>query len=267
MRSFTDYIGYNQYRRNITKKHNAALTILLPIVSFLVLFIALKDSRYYLLFSFIPWLIYSIIVPLFFERSLKSFSILTDKYYRTKNYPLCIFIIVWSSIALLSNIGTCVTILAITQINKSNILGFVMLILYCISAISTFCTVLNFTGQWIKTLRWEYDELSLSSLEKEKIMKKEKTEYINFKRENKNFEIAQRAERRAEQKQYVKDSIQNIKDSFIQKFTFKNTNGFGDNSTSRLTKYDKLEELNELYKNGFISKAELEKARADILGK
>ena len=233
----------------------------------LVLYLVLNDSMYLYTFDMIPWFIYITTVSILMEKSSKSFSTLSDKYFRIKKYPLCIFIIVWSSIALLSNIGTCARILALTQTDKSNAVKFAMSILYCIATITTLCIVLNFARQWIKTLRWEYDELELSPSEKATLIEKEKAEYKALKEEIKEDYKKRTLAVRQEKKQSIQNSVNNIKQKFSEINVFnKKENTTTTNKPKDLTKYDKLQELNELYENGIICKEELEKARADILG-
>lgn len=269
MRNFINNFEYDQYRKRLTRTYSiiSSILILLAFIIFLV-FWSKKGSTFYHPLESIPLWIYLFIVGLFMDKNTKSLTAKNDKFFRIRTYPLCIFILVWTIIATIANIGFFAKIIAMGQFDSLNNSESILLIIYFCIVLIAFCIVIVYAIQWLTTYRWEYNELKLNRSEKSNILKQEKIEYKEFKSENKKIDKEQNAIKRNERKDAIKNAFENIEKNLSKKTDYiKEKIKEKQKNNTPVTKYDKLQELNDLYKNGIISKSELEKARENILGK
>lgn len=212
-----------------------------------------------------PIVFYSIVaIFLYSNKSLLEAFVIDYKWFRTKWYRFCIFIVVIGILNILYLISDFSRMYAFgffdTTYTAFDTVNKIMVILYYVVSFIALCWLANYMCCWLKTYRWEYEELTLTRTEKRMIIKKERKEYKQYKAET-------RKRNQVERKEKMENTWNNFKDNLSEEIDSIKSKCVPKKMANPVTKYDKLQELNDLYNNGFISKEELEKARAEILGK
>lgn len=187
-------------------------------------------------------------------------KIKNDEHFRARYFPWVIASIVMSCLGIISaistfasNINTLVIVEKSTTRSLSVALGFMHIIFILTASIFA----LLYIKDWLWVYRWEYEELSLTPTEKQELIASDNAKYKQYKQEQKQLKQTAKLER---QKQ-LKVEQENIKNK--QKFDSDKY----ETSPSKMTKLDKLKELDDLLQNNVITQDEYEKARAEILGK
>ena len=262
--NFLDSSDLADHKKRIDSYFNSAISLLsfLAMLFYMICLITLhtpdtinkiKINYLSITYTAIPFILPSIFIYKNQKGRNQQSTADLNKWYRTKQYPIYIATIIWcilflpTPIARISNdIKLCIT----NDIHNSSAV-IALSVLSSVAIIIALAMVLVYLTLWKKVLIWNYDEISLPNSEKQAILKAEKDNYKEHKRQ-----LAIEKRNKKEQRE-TKHSAQ--QKNTPQQYYKKNPES--------MTKLSKLNELKELYDNGVISDEEYQKARSDILGK
>lgn len=262
MQKFNNYIEYNCFRKKSAEINGIVISALISISYILyVIFCCINDNFSAVLTRSLS-LIILIFISIFLERNKTRLTTFTvdNKFFRIRWHRFCIFILVLGIINAVSLILEIIRVAVLGTFDELNMISEIILSFYYIVSFVSLCWLANYMCCWLKTYRWEYEELTLTRTEKRMIIQEERKEYKQYKAET-------RKRNQVERKEKMENSWNNFKDNLSEEIDSIKSKCVPKKTTNPVTKYDKLQELNNLYNNGVISKEELEKARADILGK
>ncbi len=266
MQKFNDHTEYDNYRKKTAQNSYAAVISLFLIAYVSYILFCLIGGNYFAMVQLISPIVLFIIVGIFLSLNKSQFEafVIDYKRFRPKWHRFCIFIVVIDILNILYLISDFSRMYAFgffdTTYTAFDTVNKIMVILYYVASFIALCWLANYMCCWLKTYRWEYEELTLTRTEKRMIIQEERKAYKQYKAET-------RKRNHVERKNKMENSWNNFKNNLSEEIDSIKSKCVPKKTTNPVTKYDKLQELNNLYNNGVISKEELEKARADILGK
>lgn len=282
---YPDFDTYNKERSMATKRTLYILKIMYPSI------LAISSIQYaYAIFYKatatatslwgIIWiaLIYIPIIT-FLDRCMSTYSGVHNnqsKYFRARYSPLSIFALIVSIFGVLSAISTFSSTVKIQVLttDKNAVYYATVICGYLIAALHFIASIfaIDYIKKWHQIYRFEFEELELSKEGKSNLIYREKEEYKKHKAEQREINRqqkkyptrhAERKEQLKEKQQQIKTNLQNVKNKIINTTV---TSIAPRPHSPQMTKLDKLKELDDLLKNGIITKAEYDVARRDILG-
>ena len=262
MQKFTNYIEYHCFRKKSAEINGIVISALISISYILYVIFCCINDNFSAVFTRSLSLIILSSIGIFLERNktrLNTFPA-DNKFFRIRWHRFCIFILVLGIINAVSLIIEIIRVAVLGTFDELNMISEIVLSFYYIVSFIALCWLANYMRCWLKTYRWEYEELTLTRTEKRMIIQEERKAYKQYKAETRKRNQVERKKKMENSWNIFKNNLSEEIDSIKSKCVPKKT-------TNPVTKYDKLQELNNLYNNGVISKEELEKARADILGK